>query len=112
MCWNARYFKNELSQDNEIKEYIIKHGLTVNIYHSSLLRDPSKTLKKDGTPFKVYTPFYKQKYSECKYESHNYDIRKIQYLQTKENKDSKSVIDADFARGKLASKARQYMETR
>ena len=94
VCWNARYSKQELSQDNEIEEYLIKHGLTVNVYHSSLLRDPSKTLKKDGTPFKVYTPFYKQKYSEFKYESHNYDIRKLHYLQTKENKDSKSVIDA------------------
>ena len=67
VCWNARYSKQELSQDNEIEEYIIKHGLTVNIYHSSLLRDPSKTLKKDGTPFKVYTPFYKQKYSAVSY---------------------------------------------
>ena len=94
VCWNARYSKQELSQDNEIEEYLIKHGLILNIYHSTLLRDPSKALKKDGTPFKVYTPFYKQKYSEFKYESHNYDIRKLHYLQTKENKDSKSVIDA------------------
>ena len=94
VCWNARYSKQELSQDNEIEEYIIKHGLTVNIYHSSILRDPSKTLKKDGTPIKLYTPFYKQKYSEFKYESHNYDIRKLHYLPTNENKDSKSVIDA------------------
>ena len=94
VCWNARYSKQELSQDNEIEEYIIKHGLILNIYHSTLLRDPSKTLKKDGTPFKVYTPFYKQKYSEFKYESYNYDIRKLQYMPTKENKDSKSVIEA------------------
>ena len=42
VCWNARYSKQELSQDNEIEEYLIKHGLTVNIYHSSLLRDPVK----------------------------------------------------------------------
>ena len=46
VCWNARYSKQELSQDNEIEEYIIKQGLTLNIYHSTLLRDPSKTLKK------------------------------------------------------------------
>ena len=46
VCWNARYSKQELSQDNEIEEYIIKHGLILNIYHSTLLRDPSKTSHK------------------------------------------------------------------
>ena len=86
VCWNARYSKQELSQDNEIEEYIIKHGLTLNIYHSTLLRIRSKTLKKDGTPFKVYTPFYKQKYSEFKYESHNYDIANCIICQQKKTK--------------------------
>ena len=42
VCWNARYSQEELSQDNDIEEYIIKQKLTVNIYHSSLLKDPVK----------------------------------------------------------------------
>ena len=32
VCWNARYSKEELLQDDEIEEYVIKHGLTLNIY--------------------------------------------------------------------------------
>ena len=92
MCWNARYSKQELLQDNEIEKYVIKHGLTLNIYHSTLLRIRVKLLKKMA-PLSKYI-HSKQKYSDFKYESYNYNIRKLHYLPTRESKDSKSVIEA------------------
>ena len=46
VCWNARYSKEEILQDSAIEKSLIKHGLIVNIYHSTLLRDPNETLKK------------------------------------------------------------------
>ncbi len=94
VCWNARYSKEEILQDSIVEKSIIKHGLRVNIYHSTLLRNPSETLKKDGAPFKVYTPFYKQKYSDVKYESHQYDCAKLEYLSLQEDKNSDFLIDS------------------
>ena len=48
VCWNARYSREEILQDSIVEKSIIKHGLRVNIYHSTLLRNPSEHLKKMG----------------------------------------------------------------
>ena len=96
VCWNARYSKDEILEDSLLEKTIEKQGLKIHIYHSTLLRNPNQTLKKDGTPFKVYTPFYKQKYSDLKYESYDYDPKTLEYVQTSGKKDNNSLIDKTF----------------
>lgn len=96
ICWNARYSQNEIQLDNDIEKSLNNHGVNVNIFHSTLLKDPKITLKKDDTPFKVYTPFYKQKYSDLKYESYDYDPKELRYVLTSNEKDNNSLIDKTF----------------
>ena len=96
ICWNARYSQNEIQLDNDIEKSLNNHGVNVNIFHSTLLKNPKITLKKDGTPFKVYTPFYKQKYSALKYESYDYDSKALKYVLTSNKKDNNSLIDKIF----------------
>jgi len=96
ICWNARYSQNEIQLDNDIEKSLNNHGVTVNIFHSTLLKDPKITLKKDDTPFRVYTPFYKQKYSDLKYESYDYDPKALRYVLTSNEKDNNSLIDKTF----------------
>ena len=96
ICWNARYSQNEIQLDNDIEKSLNNHGVNVNIFHSTLLKDPKITLKKDDTPFKVYTPFYKQKYSDLKYESYDYDPKELRYVLTSNEKNNNSLIDKTF----------------
>ncbi len=93
ILWSNRYSKNEINQDNAIKKYIEKHGVTVETFHSSLLRNPENTLKKDATPFKVYTPFYKQKYLDVTYETYDYDFSDIKYLDIRPEKENSAIIE-------------------
>ena len=93
ILWNNRYSKNEINQDNITKKYIEKHGVTVETFHSSLLRNPENTLKKDATPFKVYTPFYKQKYLDVTYETYDYDFSDIKYLDIRPEKENSAIIE-------------------
>ena len=80
IVWSARYASDEITEDNEIEKYLLKQGYKVDIFHSSLLKNPETTLKKDGTPFKVYTPFYKQKYLDVTYQIHEYNFKKLQFI--------------------------------
>ena len=80
IVWSARYASDEIIEDSDIEKYLLKQGYRVDIFHSSLLKNPETTLKKDGTPFKVYTPFYKQKYLDVKYQIHEYDFKKLQFI--------------------------------
>ena len=56
ILWNERYSKDDLNQDNEIVNLLKNHGLKCITFHSCLLKNPQNTLKKDATPFRVYTP--------------------------------------------------------
>ena len=73
ILWNERYSKDDRTQDNEIINIIKNHGVECITFHSCLLKNPQNTLKKDSTPFKVYTPFYKQQYQGMAYELFDYN---------------------------------------
>lgn len=57
--WNRCYEPWRIQRDTALKKTFSDDGIEVNSYNGSLLFEPLQTLKNDGTPYKVFTPFYK-----------------------------------------------------
>lgn len=57
--WNRCYEPWRLNRDKDIKVFLENRGVRVKTFNGSLLWEPWEVLKKDGTPYKVFTPFYK-----------------------------------------------------
>jgi deoxyribodipyrimidine photo-lyase len=56
--WNRCYEPWRMHRDTYIKEHIKAHGIDVHTCNGSLLWEPWNVKKADGTPYKVFTPFY------------------------------------------------------
>tara|TARA_B100000035_G_scaffold271658_1_gene246610 strand:+ start:2002 stop:3405 length:1404 start_codon:yes stop_codon:yes gene_type:complete len=93
IIWNERYSKDDINQDNEVINIVKNHGVSCVTFHSCLLKNPHNTLKKDATPFKVYTPFYKQQYQGMTYELFEYDTEEIDYIDCGSREQMKSVLE-------------------
>ncbi len=57
--WNRRYYKTAIDQDAGLKQTLVKNGIEVKSFNASLLLEPWQHLKKDQTPYRVFTPFWK-----------------------------------------------------
>ncbi|MCG8584736.1 MAG: DNA photolyase family protein [Pirellulales bacterium] len=57
--WNRQYEPDTIARDTRIKENLASHGIEVESSSASLLFEPWEIQKKDGTPFQVFTPFWK-----------------------------------------------------
>ena len=93
ILWNERYSKDDRNQDNEIINITKNHEVKCITFHSCLLKNPRNTLKKDATPFKVYTPFYKQQYQDVAYELYNYNTEEIDYIDCDDKKHVSKILD-------------------
>ena len=60
LTWNRLYDSGSIARDSIIKTTLGKSGLSVLSFGGSLLWEPWETLKSDGTPYKVFTPFYRR----------------------------------------------------
>jgi deoxyribodipyrimidine photo-lyase len=58
--WNRCYEPWRISRDKEIKKTLQEKGVLIKSYNASLLWEPWQVLKKDSTPYKVFTPFYRR----------------------------------------------------
>lgn len=58
--WNRCYEKWQIDRDTKLKAILQKQGVIVNSFNGSLLWEPWEVLKTDGTPYKVFTPFYRK----------------------------------------------------
>lgn len=58
--WNRCYEPWRSKRDSELKQTLKNSGLIVTSSNASLLIEPWLNLKDDGTPYKVFTPFYKK----------------------------------------------------
>ena len=58
--WNRCYEPWRMHRDTGIKENLKKQGIKVHTYNGSLLWEPWKIKKDDGTYYKVFTPFYRK----------------------------------------------------
>lgn len=60
ITWNRCYEKSLVDSDILIKNALENQGIVVNIFNSSLLWEPWEITKNDGTPYKVFTAFYRK----------------------------------------------------
>ncbi len=58
--WNRCYEPQSIERDGAIKASLKQAGLEVQSFNGSLLWEPWQVLKKDGTPYKVFTPYYRR----------------------------------------------------
>ena len=56
--WNRCYEPWRQRRDARLKELLIQQDLEVRTYNGSLLWEPWEITKQDGSPYKVFTPFY------------------------------------------------------
>lgn len=59
--WNRCYEPYAVKRDKAIKEHLKDKGLETQSFNASLLWEPWDVLKDDGTPYRVFTPFYRKK---------------------------------------------------
>jgi len=57
--WNRCYEPWRIKRDMQIKEWLKEFRITCETFNGSLLWEPWEVHKKDGTPYRVFTPFYK-----------------------------------------------------
>lgn len=57
--WNRLYEPWAVARDGQIKRELALQGCEVASYNSALLHEPWHLTKADGTPYKVFTPFWK-----------------------------------------------------
>lgn len=58
--WNRCYEPWRIARDKQIKEHLKSLGVDVESHNGSLLWEPWTISKNDGTPYKVFTPFYRK----------------------------------------------------
>lgn len=57
--WNRRYAAAERTVDTNVKQRLRQTGLWVESFQASLLHEPWKLATGAGTPYRVFTPFWK-----------------------------------------------------
>ena len=60
ISWNRCYEPWRIKRDKNIKSEIEKKGIEVNTFNGSLLWEPFNILKADGTPYRVFSPYYRK----------------------------------------------------
>lgn len=78
--WNRRYSDSDIVNDREVMSELRKAGLEVRSHNGSLLIEPWEVLKDDGSPYKVFTPYY----------------RKVLQLLSARTEPTHSRVDGDF----------------
>lgn len=58
--WNRCYEPWRIARDRRIKAELRKNGCPVNSFNGSLLFEPQGVAKADGSPYKVFTPFFRK----------------------------------------------------
>ncbi|MFN3700376.1 MAG: cryptochrome/photolyase family protein [Alphaproteobacteria bacterium] len=58
--WNRCYEPWRIARDTKIKDTLKSGGIDVHTFNASLLWEPWEIKKSDGTPYKVFTPFYRK----------------------------------------------------
>ena len=58
--WNRCYEPWRTARDKHIKQRLAEKGVEVHSFNGSLLWEPWSIQKDDGTPYKVFTPYYRR----------------------------------------------------
>jgi deoxyribodipyrimidine photo-lyase len=57
--WNRRYEPAIIQRDGRVKTALRERGVTAESFNSQLLFEPWTVQTKSGTPYKVFTPYYR-----------------------------------------------------
>ena len=60
VVWNRAYEPWQIKRDSELKQKLLAAGVEVKSFNAHLLWEPWQVLKKDDTPYKVFTPYYRR----------------------------------------------------
>lgn len=60
VVWNRCYEPWRMERDERIKESLKQGGIEAESFNGSLLWEPWEIKKDDGTPYRVFTPFYRK----------------------------------------------------
>ena len=58
--WNRCYEPSHIAQSKYIKQQLSSQGIKAHSINGSLLNEPWSVLKKDGNPYKVFTPYHRE----------------------------------------------------
>jgi deoxyribodipyrimidine photo-lyase len=58
--WNRCYEPWRIDRDKEVKDALRGNSVSVRSFNGSVLFEPPNTNKPDGTPYRVFTPFYRR----------------------------------------------------
>ena len=58
--WNRCYEPWQIKRDAALKNQLHKSRVEARSFNGSLLWEPGEILKKDGTPYRVFTPYYQR----------------------------------------------------
>ena len=58
--WNRCYEPWQIRRDTNLKRYLREMGCETESFNGSLLWEPWEITKSDGTPYRVFTPFYRR----------------------------------------------------
>ena len=58
--WNRCYEPHHIAQSQRIKAQLCSQGVNARSINGSLLNEPWSVLKKDGSPYKVFTPYHRE----------------------------------------------------
>ncbi len=59
ITWNRVYSPQGIAQGKSVRSTLEEAGFSVSSSNSQLLTEPTKIFNKQGTPFKVFTPFWR-----------------------------------------------------
>ena len=60
VTWNRCYEPWRIARDSDLKAALKADGVDVDSFNGSLLFEPHAVLKNDGTPYKVFTPYFRK----------------------------------------------------
>ncbi len=93
--WNRCYEPWRIDRDIDIKAYLDDKNIENKSFNSHLLWEPWNISKDDGTPYRVFTPYYKKgclNAEEPRLPSKNIEIDTIFYDQDSEQIDSLDLL--------------------
>ena len=73
--WNELNEPSEIKKDLILENYLNENGIKYKKFKGNLLQDPFIVKKKDGTPFQVFTPYWKN--AEEQYLRNNNYVNKV-----------------------------------
>ena len=106
--WNRCYEPWQALRDKVIKSKVQKIGVNARSFNGSLLYEPWEVVKSDGSPYKVFTPFYKQsRLRGAPKEASTEYLRNLQFLSSSQKNtevDSLNLLGENDWSNKLASR--------